>query len=74
MVRIRREGSIPDEPFYDALTEFRGNHPDFAPVARFLDQLAAFRRAAEGMPVDRLILKLFTETGLFPIGGAANRA
>lgn len=74
LVRIRREGSIPDEPFYDALVEYRENHPDFAPAARFLDQLAAFRRAAEGMPVDRLILKLFTETGLFPIGGAANRA
>ena len=74
LVAIRREASLADEPFYDALLEYCGKHPDFAPGARFLSQLAAFRRAAEGMPVDRLILKLFTETGLFPIGGAANRA
>ena len=74
LVAIRREASLSDEPFYDALVEYCDRHPDFAPGARFLSQLAAFRRAAEGMPVDRLILKLFTETGLFPIGGAANRA
>ncbi|MBO4283347.1 MAG: UvrD-helicase domain-containing protein [Clostridia bacterium] len=74
LVAIRREASIADEPFYDALVEYCDVHPDFAPGVRFLSQLAAFRRAAEGMPVDRLILKLFTETGLFPIGGAANRA
>ncbi|MBP5610105.1 MAG: UvrD-helicase domain-containing protein, partial [Clostridia bacterium] len=74
LVAIRREASLSDEPFYDALTEYCANHPEFAVGARFLEQLAAFRRAAERMPVDRLILKLFTETGLLPIGGAANRA
>ena len=74
LVRIRRETSPADQPFYDALIGYCDSHPDFTPGARFLRQLAAFRRAAEGMPVDRLILKLFTETGLFPIGGAASRA
>ena len=73
LVSIRREASVYDEPFYDALVEYCDRHPDFAPGARFLSQLASFRRAAEGMPVDRLIQKLFTETGLLPIGGAANR-
>ena len=70
LVRIRREGSLPDLPFYDALVEYCENHPDFEVGARFLAQLARFRRAAEGMAVDRLVLKLFTETGLYQIGGA----
>ena len=73
LVSIRREATYPDEPFYDTLVEYCEKHPDFEAGARFLSQLASFRRAAEGMPVDRLIQKLFTETGLLPIGGAANR-
>ena len=73
LVKIRREAAFPDEPFYDTLVGYCEKHPDFTAGTRFLSQLATFRRAAEGMPVDRLIQKLFTETGLLPIGGSANR-
>ena len=72
LVRVRKSAKIPGEPFYDALLEYAGAHPDFIEGRRFIDRLESFRRAAEGMPVDRLILKMFTETGLLPIGGATN--
>lgn len=73
LVSIRQEAAFPDEPFYDTLIGYCEKHPDFTAGTRFLTQLASFRRAAEGMPVDRLIQKLFAETGLLPIGGAADR-
>jgi len=72
LAKIRREASVYDGPFYDALVEYCEKHPDFTVGALFLRRLAAYRRAAEGTPVDRLILKMFTETGLLPIGGASN--
>ena len=73
--KIKKASDVPGEPFYDALVKYveahRENEP-FEAGERFIRQLESFRRAAEGMPVDRLILKLFTETGLLPIGGATN--
>ena len=71
LTEIRDGASLYGEPFYDALIEYVDKH-DFAPGKRFIEQLESFRRAAEGTSVDRLILKIFTETGLLPIGGAAN--
>ena len=71
LTEIRSEASLYGEPFYDALREYVDKH-DFAPGKRFVEQLESFRRAAEGTSVDRLILKLFTETGLLPICSAAN--
>ena len=73
--KIKKASDVPGEPFYDALVKYVEAHREDEPFEageRFLRQLESFRRAAEGMPVDRLILKLFTETGLLPIGGATN--
>ena len=73
--KIKKASDVPGEPFYDALVKYVKAHREDEPFEageRFLRQLESFRRAAEGMPVDRLILKLFTETGLLPIGGATN--
>ena len=77
LTEIKRASDVPGEPFYDSLVKYvkaRRESEPFEAGERFLRQLESFRRAAEGMPVDRLILKLFTETGLLPIGGATNPA
>ena len=73
--KIKKASDVPGEPFYDSLVKYveaKKKDVPFEAGERFLRQLESFRRAAEGMPVDRLILKLFTETGLLPIGGASS--
>ena len=72
LAEIKRSASHPELSFYDALLEYCERKPDFLQGASFLSTLKRFRRAAEGMPIDRLVWKLFTETGLLPIGGASN--
>jgi ATP-dependent helicase/nuclease subunit A len=57
-------------PLYDALCLYCGAHPDFARGQFFLSQLASLRAAAEGMPVDKLLRRVFTETPLMAIAGA----
>ncbi len=71
LTKIRRGASRPDVPFYDALEEYAKKN-DCPQADAFLSQLARFRRAAEGMAIDRLVLKLFTETGLLHVSGGAN--
>ena len=69
LVMIRRE-SERSLPLYDALTAYVERHPDFEKGAQFLKRLTYLREAAEGMPIDRLLRLLFSETGLLSVGGA----
>ncbi len=55
---------------YEALVLYVSEEPRFEKGRYFLDQLAAFRRMAEGAPVDRLLWHLYRETGLLAIAGA----
>ena len=70
MIRRESEKSI---PLYDALVAYVDRHPDFEKGAHFLSRLAFMRESAEGMPIDRLLLLLFSETGLLAVGGADGR-
>ena len=67
MVRAAAEKSL---PLYDSLLAYVDAHPEFEKGAHFLQRLAYLRETAEGMPIDRLLLLLFSETGLLAVGGA----
>lgn len=69
LVSIRRE-SEKSLPLYDALVAYVERHPDFEKGVQFLDRLRFLRESAEGMPIDRLLLLLFSETGLLAVGGS----
>lgn len=71
LAKIRLNASRADLSFYDALKEYCEQN-DCREGVEFIAQLERFRRAAEGMAIDRLVLKLFTETGLLQISGGAN--
>lgn len=64
-----------DEPLYDSLLRAAADGND-KKLVRFLDTLNRYRDASEGMPVDRLIYRLYHETGLLALasrqGGRKN--
>ena len=65
LVRIRSE--VKGGPFYRALCAYVEKNPDFEKGVHFLKTLASWRDIAEGMRTDRLIRKLFRETGLLAL-------
>ena len=66
LIRIRREsGKEAALPLFDALLAYAEAHPDFQKATRFLSDLSRFREMAEGMPADKLLRALYTETRLF---------
>lgn len=69
LLEIRRSGTS-GLPLFDALTAYCEMNPGYTRGARFLTLLARLREAAEGMPVDRLLRLLYTETGLLSAGGS----
>ena len=66
-IRLGAEKSL---PLYDALVEYVKQHPEFEKGERFIARLTRMREMAEGMPIDRLMLLLYNETGLLSVGGA----
>lgn len=62
LAAVRREGE--GRSLYDALCSYTEAHPSFLRGRRFLDKLAHFRRMAEGVGIDRLLARLYAETGL----------
>ena len=52
---------------YDALTEYSKNNPTDKKTADFLHALYHYRAIAEGMGVDKLIARLYRETGLLAL-------
>lgn len=65
-----------NEPLYDSLVRAAREGEHDQKLCRFLDTLNRYRDASEGMPVDRLIYRLYHETGLLALasrqGGRKN--
>ncbi len=70
LVRIRRACPEPSLPLYDSLLAYNESDREFEKGRDFVRRLEQMRSYAEGMPIDRLLLRLFSETGLFSVGGA----
>ena len=65
---IRQEGA-PTDCLYEALVSYCERHPAFEKGSSFLGELARLRAIAEGIPVFRLIDRLYRETPLLAIAG-----
>ena len=55
------------ETLYESLLVYVEEHPDYEKGASFLKRLDYYRAIAEGVGVDTLIHKLYTETGLLAL-------
>ena len=62
---IRAEGG---DSLYTSLLRYKKNHPDAKKVAGFVDAIARYRLIAEGTAADRLLMRLYHETGLLSLG------
>lgn len=73
LYRIRE--AFPKGSLYESLTLFAESSGDTKCTA-FLEKLAHYRRISEGIPIDRLLYRLYRETGLFALakksGGGDN--
>ena len=73
LVRIRRAGG---ETLYECLISYVEENPEFTKGISFLKSLNYYRTIAEGVGVDTLIHKLYSETGLLALasrsGGKEN--
>lgn len=74
LATIRRYSDT--ETLYEALSEYVAENPGFTKGRIFLDKLGYYRSIAENTPVDRLIYKIYHETGLLSLasrnGGRKN--
>lgn len=73
MVKIKKTG---EDGLYSCLKKYTEDNPDFEKGERFLRALTRYRAIAEGMSVDKLLLRLYAETGLLSLasknGGKEN--
>lgn len=73
MVKIKKTG---EDGLYSCLKKYTEDNPDFEKGERFLSSLARYRAIAEGMSVDKLLFRLYAETGLLSLasknGGKEN--
>ncbi len=69
-IRGAQEPERRQESLYEALCAYSEQHPEFRRGHLFLGQLAEYRNLAESWPVDRLIWRLYRETGLLALAGA----
>ncbi|MBQ7374737.1 MAG: UvrD-helicase domain-containing protein [Clostridia bacterium] len=64
------------ETLYESLVKYTEAHPDYKKGREFLERLNYYRSVAEGAPVDRLIYRIYHETGLLSLasrqGGRKN--
>ncbi len=68
LLEIRMAGEREDS-LYAACLSYAEAHPEDEKMQAFLDSLAGFRRVAEGVTVDRLLSRLYAETGLLSLAG-----
>ena len=73
LILIRR-GVPPLASLYDALLAYCEENPDYKKGRNFIDTLQKYRRLSEGQPVDRVIARLYRETGLTSLASDAARA
>ncbi|MBQ7343492.1 MAG: UvrD-helicase domain-containing protein [Clostridia bacterium] len=57
----------PAETLYDSLKKHAEEADDGGRVKKFLEKLAFYRLLSEGMPTDKLLMKLYHETGLLAL-------
>ncbi|MBR2351271.1 MAG: UvrD-helicase domain-containing protein [Clostridia bacterium] len=71
---IIRRGAPSATSLYDALLAYLEENPEYTKGRDFVDTLQKYRRLAEGQPVDRVIARLYRETGLTSLASDAARA
>ena len=57
----------PADTLYDSLVKYSEENEDEERVKKFLEKLAYYRLVSEGMPTDKLLMKLYHETGLLAL-------
>ena len=57
----------PADTLYDSLVSYSTECEGGERVAKFLEKLAYYRLTSEGMPTDKLLMKLYHETGLLAL-------
>lgn len=57
----------PKDTLYDSLVEYSDKCEEGERVKKFLKKLAHYRLISEGMPTDKLLMKLYHETGLLAL-------
>ena len=57
----------PADTLYESLEKYKEEGDEGDRVKKFLDKLAYYRLLAEGMPTDKLLMKLYHETGLLAL-------
>lgn len=57
----------PADTLYDSLVKYAEENEEGERVKKFLEKLAYYRLMSEGMPTDKLLMKLYHETGLLAL-------
>ena len=57
----------PADTLYDSLVKYANESEDGERVKKFLEKLAYYRLISEGMPTDKLLMKLYHETGILAL-------
>ena len=60
----------PADTLYDSLIKYSEEGDDAERVKKFLDKLSYYRLMSEGMPTDKLLMKLYHETGLLALSSS----
>ena len=69
LTHIRMETGV-DMPLYYSLIEYSKNHTDEEAPKRLLEDLKRYRALSECVPVDRLLRRMYDETGLLSLSKA----
>jgi ATP-dependent helicase/nuclease subunit A len=59
--------TYPRDTLYDSLKAYAEEAEDGGRVKKFLEKLSFYRLLSEGMPTDKLLMKLYHETGLLAL-------
>lgn len=57
----------PADTLYDSLVKYKDEGKDGERVGKFLEKLTYYRLISEGLPTDKLLMKLYHETGLLAL-------
>lgn len=68
LTRIRREDD-PEHPLWESVLRYAAAHPEDGRCERFAQSLRNWRVLSESIPTDRLLRRLFDETGLLSVSG-----
>lgn len=68
LTRIRREDD-PEHPLWESVLRYAAAHPEDGRCERFAQSLKNWRVLSESIPTDRLLRRLFDETGLLSVSG-----